>query len=153
MNYDDSIGMNYDDSIDVVIYLCSKMGINVSGEYFGYRDRDEKWKGTIMGHVIEPILEWGTPAIRSVLDLYTNRFSWNRYDMHNVLKALCLWIKGFRLRDINTEVVNPFFKAESILDAKTKEEAFIQADMWFPGNNSEKIFNFIRKKLCNDRKC
>ena len=47
----------------------------------------------------------------------------------------------------NVVVENPFLKAKSILDAKSKEEAFIQVDLMFPGDNSNKVHAYIVEKI------
>ena len=60
--------------------------------------------------------------------------------------AFCLGIRNFKIPELGIHIVNPFFGAKTIVNAKLKEEAVIQADLWFPGDNSEKVHAYIVEK-------
>lgn len=139
--------------IDLLIYMCGKMGIELYGNAGYLRSMaDEHWKGTVLGYAIEPMLILDAPTTKTIYDIFIdNKFEWYRYKTYCILEAFCLWIKSFRLQDLNVVIVNPFFKAKSILDAKSKEEAVIQADLWFPGDNSEKVHAYIVEKATERR--
>lgn len=138
-----------EDSIDLLIYMCGKIGIWL------YRNKGylqstayERWKGTVLGYAIVPMLTLDAPTIMVLYNICIDgKFEWYRSNAYYVLKTLCLWIRSFRLYDFNAIIENPFLKAKSILDAKSKEEAFIQADLWFPGDNSNKVHAYIVKKI------
>ena len=137
-----------EDSIDLLIYMCGKMGIWL------YRNKGylqstayERWKGTVLGYAIVPMLTLDAPTIKVLYGICIDgKFEWYRYNAYYSLKALCLWIRGFRLYGFNVVVENPFLKAKSILDAKSKEEALIQVDLMFPGDNSKKVHAYIVEK-------
>ena len=136
-----------EDSINLLKYMCGKMGICLYRKGHLRSIAYEHWKGTVLGYAIVPMLTLDAPTTKIIYDICIDgKFEWYRYNAYCTLKALCLWIRGFRLYGFNIVVENPFLKAKSILDAKSKEEAFIQADLMFPGDNSEKVHTYVAEK-------
>ena len=137
-----------EDSIDLLIYMCGKIGILIYGNKGYLRSTAyERWKGTVLDYAMVPMLTLDAPTIKVTDDICIDgKFEWYRYNAYCALKALCLWMRSFRLYGFNVIIENPFLKAKSILDAKSKEEAFIQADLWFPGDNSNKVHAYIVEK-------
>ena len=122
-----------EDCIDLLIYMCKKMGIGLYRKA-GYLQSIayEHWKGMVLGYAIEPMLTLDALTTELIYVGIDGKFEWYRCNAYCALKALCLWIRSFRLQDLNVVIENPFLKAKNIFDAKSKEEAFIQVDLLVP---------------------
>ena len=141
------IGLSRYDCIEIVDYMLKKMGIEVNSSRFspGNIYCDEVWTAHALGYDIAPKLSITAP-LSSYVSCQRNKMSWREYMVGDILVSLCLGITGFKIHSLNVVIVNPFFGAESILKAKSIEEAMVQADLWFPGDNSREVLSYIAEK-------
>lgn len=109
------------------------------------QQRDYLLKATILGHKLDPMFCFGAP-ISSTLSISIGEFAWYTYKTDNIFNALCMDIRGFKIHELDTVVVNPFLGAENLCNAKSKEEAFIQIDLAFPGDNSKRVHKYVARK-------
>jgi len=150
MNLNFTIDMYF----EIMMHLCKKMSIDISIKeplenylkQFKFNNRI-LWHGTIKGYEIKPMFVNDISLYDSCYRFISHDvFSGNESNIRESFIALCLGIKSFRLTDLNIIVINPFIGAKDILKSKSLEEAIIQADLWFPGDNSKQILRFISKK-------
>ena len=139
------LGLSRYDCIEIVDYMLKKMGIEVNSSRFSPWNIDEVWTAHALGYDIAPKLSITAP-LSSCVSCQPNKMSWREYMVGDILVSLCLGITGFKIHSLNVVIVNPFFGAESILKAKSIEEAIVQADLWFPGDNSREVLSYIAEK-------
>ena len=144
---DININLSNNECIDVVIHMCKKMGIHVKMEilFSPFPVEYSMMHGKAIDFEIEPMLSYETPWL-ICNRMRADKFVWKHNETDIVLQALCLGITGFKIRELNVVVTNPFFKAKDILNAKSKEEAIIQADLWFPGDNTKQVHAYVVEK-------
>lgn len=137
--------LNIYDCIDIVTCMFKKIGADVHEAAPFDQQRDCLLKATILGHKLDPMFRFDAP-ISSTLNISIGEFAWYAYKTDNIFNALCMDIRGFKIRELDTVVVNPFLGAENLCNAKSKEEAFIQIDLAFPGDNSKRVHKYVAKK-------
>ena len=130
---------------EIVTYMCKKMGIEIHSNPISSKSMDEEWHARALNYELDPKLSYTAP-MSSCLACQPNAFSWRRHMTSDILVALCLGITGFKIRELNVVIVNPFFGAESILKAKSIEEALVQIDLLFPEDISMKVLSYIAEK-------
>lgn len=135
------------DCIDVVTCMLKKIGADVHEAAPSGQQRDY-WllKATILGYNLDPMLSFDAPPISSALSISIDEFAWYAYKTYIIFNALCVGIRGFKIHELDTVVVNPFLGAENLCNAKSKEEAFIQIDLAFPGDNSKRVHKYVARK-------
>ena len=142
------------DTIDVITYLCRKMGIEIHC-YTGklLLNANDGLEAKVLGHSIAPMLDYSAQLLlcaQSAINIrYYDKYStfnWYLYESYSILLGLCISIRSFKVKDLDIVIVNPFLGAKNILDATSIEEAFVQADLWFPGDNSKKVHAFVTEK-------
>ena len=140
------------DWLEVLVYICKKMGISV---------RFEKWPAYVDARVygyelmmIESLAKMTDELadqpvmllnIASHID-YQPVMHFHVTDIFRFMQAFCLYVKTFKVHGLNVTIVNKFFGAKDILSATSVDEALIKADLWFPGDMSEEVISFIAKK-------
>lgn len=130
--------LNIYDCIDIVTHMLKKIGADVHEAAPFDQQRDYLLEATILGHKLDPI--------SSTLNISIGEFAWHAYRTDNIFNALCVDIRGFKIHELDTVVVNPFLGAENLCNAKSKEEAFIQIDLAFPGDNSKQVHKYVARK-------
>lgn len=140
------------DWLEVLVYICKKMGISV---------RLEKWPAYVDARVygyelmmIESLGEMTDELADQpimLLDIASHIdhqpvMHFHITDIFRFMKAFCSYVKTFKVYGLNVNIPNKFFGAKDILNATSVDEAFVKADLWFPGDVSEEVISFIAKK-------
>ena len=129
----------FGDCLEVITYLCSKIGIDVIET-----KTQDKWLGMVLDYKLAPRLSLES-LMRDSMYLDTSAFQWNYSQIQTTLVGMCKSIYEFQVVGLDARIVNPFYGADSILEATCKEEAIIAADMFFPDNYSKRVLDFCKK--------